>query len=113
MEVQLAETLYCLGHDGNACSVGAVAELFSLSVGAVAKSTRRVVGTLAAVAPEHVRWPNAGRREELSDAAAGKYGFQCCFGAADGTTFPLAYQPASHPWAHYDRKQRYMVSTVW
>jgi len=35
LQPQLSITLYRLGHNGNACSVDAVADLFGVSVGAV------------------------------------------------------------------------------
>ena len=49
------------------------------------------------LAPVHIRWQNAQRREHLLSYAASKFGFQGCIGATDGTTFPLAYQSAIHP----------------
>jgi len=41
------------------------------------------------VAPVHIRWQNAQRREHLLSYAASKFGFQGCIGATDGTPFPL------------------------
>ncbi|KAK1861463.1 hypothetical protein I4F81_004047 [Pyropia yezoensis] len=84
--------------------------MLGVSVGAVVKCTRRVIGALGAVAPQHVKWANARRRAGLSASAASKFGFDGCVGAADGTTFSLAYQPAFQPWTYYDRKQRYSLS---
>jgi len=110
LQLQLAINLYRPGHYGNACSVDAVADLFGVSVGAVVKSSRRVVKALVSLAPVHIRWPNAQRREQLSSYETSKFGFQGCIGATDGTTFPLAYQPALHPWTYYDRKSRYSLS---
>ena len=104
LQLHLAITLYRLGHYGNACSVDAVADLFGVSVGAVVTSSRRVVKALVSLAPVHIRWPNAQRREHLSSYAASKFGYQGCIGATDGTTIPLAYQPALHSWTYYDRK---------
>jgi len=110
LELQHAITLFHLGHYGNACSVDAVADLFGVSVGAVIESTRRGVKVLAGAAPQHIRWPNAQRRATLSAFAAEKHGFQHCIGATDGTTVPLAYQPALQPWTYFDRKQRYSLN---
>jgi len=62
LELPLAITLFRLRHYGNACSVDAVADLFGVSVGAVIKSTWRVLKVLAGAAPQHIRWPNAQRR---------------------------------------------------
>ena len=107
LDLQLAATVFRVGHYGNACSVDAVADLFGVSVGGVIKSTRRVVKALAGVSPQHIRWLNTQRRACSSMYVAEKFGCAGCIGATDGTTFPLAYQPALHPWAYYDRKQRY------
>ena len=100
LELQIAITLFRLGHYGDACSVDSVADLCGVSVGAVIKSTRRVVKVLAGAAPQHFRWPNAQRRAALSAFAEEKYGFQQCIGATDGTTFPLAYQPVLQLWTY-------------
>jgi len=98
VEFQLSDILFRVGHYGNACSVNAVEDLFGVSVGGVIKSTRRVIKALASVAPQHIRWPNTQRRASLSAYAAERFRFDDCIRATDGTTFPLAYQPALHPW---------------
>ena len=110
LDLQLAVTLFRVGHYGNACSVYAVSDLFAVPVGGVIKSTRRVVNALTGVAPQHIRWQNTQRRAGLSMYAAETFGFAGCIGATDGATFLLAYQPALHPWAYYDRKQRYSLN---
>jgi len=110
LDLQLAVTLFRVGHYGNACSVYAVSDLFAVPVGGVIKSTRRVVNALTGVAPQHISWQNTQRRAGLSMYAAEKFGFAGCIGATDGATFLLAYQLALHPWAYYDRKQRYSLN---
>lgn len=110
LDLQLSITLFRLGHYGNASAVDVVAVMFGVSVGAVIKCTRRVVTTLAGNAPQHVQWPDMRRRAALSSFAKEAYGFDWCIGATDGTTSPLAYQPALHPWVYFDRKQWYSVS---
>jgi len=61
LDLQLPVTLFRVSHYGKACSVDAVADLFGVSVGGVIKSTRLVVKALAAVSPQHIRWPNTQR----------------------------------------------------
>jgi len=112
LDLQLAITLYRLGHYGDACSVDAVADLFGISVGAVMKSTRRVAKALSKIAPEHIKWPSRTCRAASSRFAADGYGFQACIGATDSTTFLLAYQPALHPWLYLDRKSRYGLNGI-
>jgi len=63
---QRAITLSRLGHYGNSCSVARVSDLLGVSVGAVIKSTRRVVQVLLGAEPQHILWPNAQRRAALS-----------------------------------------------
>ena len=106
LDRQLAITLYRLGHYGNACSVDALAKLFGVSAGAVITSARRIVKTLSMIAPEHIKWKSRSCRAASSRLAADGYGFKGCIGATDGTTFPLAYQPAQRPWTYFDRKSR-------
>jgi len=112
LEKQLAIALYRFGHYGNSSRVDAVADLFGVSSGLVVKSTRRVVRGLKRLAPLEIRWPNAQRRAAVAEWAADNFGFENCIGATDGTTFPLAYQPALHPWSYYDRKGRYSLNAV-
>jgi len=112
LDLQLAITLYRLGHYGNACSVDAVADLFSVSVGAVIKSIRRVVKALSMIAPEHIKWPSRSCRAASSRFAADGYGFQGCIGATDSTTFTLADQPALRPWSSFDRKSMYSLNGI-
>jgi len=107
LDRKLSIALFRMGHCGNACPVDAVAGLFGVSIGCVIKSTRRFVKALAGMAPHYIRWLDTRRRAGLARYAAEKFGFDSCIGATDGTTFPLAYQPALHPWTYYDRKQRY------
>jgi len=66
LEFQLAITLASLGHYGNACSVACVSDLLGVSVGAVIKSTRRVVKVLLGADPQHILWPKVQRRAALS-----------------------------------------------
>ena len=100
LDLQLPVTQFRVGYYGKACSVDAVADLFGVSVGGVIKSTRIVVKALAGVSPQHIRWPNTQRSACSSMYAAETFGFDGCCSATDGTTFPLAYQPALHPWAY-------------
>lgn len=112
LELQLALTLYRLGCYGNCARTNAVADCFGVSPGAVVKTTRRVVKALKRLAPMYIKWPNATERAEMASHAGAVYGFSGCIGATDGTTFPLAYQPALHPWTYYDRKGRYSLNAV-
>jgi len=97
LEKQLAIALYRFGHYGNSSRVDAVANLFGVSSGWEVKSTRRVVLGLKRLAPLKIRRQNAQRRAAAAEWAADTFGFENCIGATDGTTCPLAYQPALHP----------------
>jgi len=107
LDSQLAVTLFRVGLHGNARSVDAAADLFCVSVGGVVKSPRRVGNALARVAPQHILWPSTQRRADSSAYAAENLGIDTFIGAMEGTMLPLAYQPALHPLAYYDRRQRY------
>jgi len=112
LEIQLAIALYRFGHYGNASRVEAVAYQFGASAGLVMKCTKRVIRKINRLAPTNIRWPSAQRRAQRAEWARSSYGFDNCIGATDGTTFPLAYQPALHPWTYYDRKGRYSLNAV-
>ena len=112
LEIQLAIALYRFGHYGNASRVEAVADQFGVSAGLVMKCTKRVIRGINRLSPTIIRWPSAQRRAQQAEWAGSSYGFDNCIGATDGTTFPLAYQPALHPWTYYDRKGRYSLNAV-
>jgi len=99
LDIKLTIALFRFGHYGNGSRVHFVADLFGVSSGTVVKSTERVVEGLKRLAPSVIRWPNTQRRAQQAEWAGSSYGCENCIGATDGTTFPLAYQPALHPWS--------------
>jgi len=112
IDIQLSVALFRFGHYGNGSRVQFVAVLFDVSSGTVVRSTERVLKGRKRLAPSVIRWPNTERRAQQAEWAGSSYGFNNCTGATDGTNFPLAYQPALHPWSYYDRKGRYSLTGV-
>ena len=100
LDIKLTIALFRFGHYGNGSRVHFVADLFGVSSGTVVKSTERVVEGLKRLAASVIRWPNTQRRAQQAEWAGSSYGFENCLGATDGTTFPLAYQSALHPWSY-------------
>jgi len=111
LAIQLSIVLFRFGLYGNGSRVHFVADVFGVSSGTVVKSTERVMKGLKRLAPSVIRRPNTQRRAQQAEWAGSSYGFDNCIGATDGTTSPLAYQPALHPWSYYDSKGRYRLNS--
>jgi hypothetical protein len=114
IEEQLAITLYCFGHDGNAAGLQATANWAGVAKGTVTLVACRVMTAL--LRPEFmqsvVRWPTDQEKEdaklwvEQHSCHAWRNGW--CF--VDGTLVPLANRPPWYGESHYDRKSRYCLN---
>lgn len=103
---QLLVALHRFGHYGNRINAEEVACDFCLGTGSVTLYTNRVITALLSLAPEWIRWPDEGRREEIGQVMR-EEGFPGCIGFIDRTTIPLSQKPALQGASYYDRKKRY------
>ena len=112
VQVQLAVALYWFGHNGNAASVGGVAQWGGISEGAVVKYTHHVIIAFLTLHDITIRWPSEEDKEvakewvEWASCAAWHEGY--CM--VDGTLIPLFEKPSHHGEAYFDRKSNYSLN---
>jgi DDE superfamily endonuclease len=74
---------------------------------------KRVTVALSSLADEFIKWPDSTERLEISEAIQKEFDFPHCVGIADGTLFPLAFEPQSVDAPDYSgRKYGYSLSTM-
>ena len=112
VQVQLAVALYRFGHNGNAASVGGVAQWGGISEGAVVKYTHRVIIAFLTLHDITIRWPSEEDKEvvkewvERASCAVWHEGY--CM--VDGTLIPLFKKPSHHGKAYFNRKSNYSLN---
>ncbi|MBW0572747.1 hypothetical protein O181_112462 [Austropuccinia psidii MF-1] len=107
--LQLAPTLERLGCNGNGASLGFLARSHGISRCSVVSSSQRFIEALLALGPQLVKWPNEGRRSQISASMAGE-GFPGCVGFLDGTTIPLFQRPGLEREVYYDCNKKYSLN---
>ncbi|KAF8220344.1 hypothetical protein L208DRAFT_1334337 [Tricholoma matsutake] len=110
VEEQLAITLFCFGHDGNAASVQSVANWAGVGKGTVLLVTPAILRQ--EFMNEAVHFPDAEEKEAAKrwvhrhSCRAWRNGW--CL--VDGTLVPLAGQPHWFGESYFDRKNRYSLN---
>lgn len=109
--IQLAITLYRLGHYGNAASVRDVAQNFGFSEGAVEKFTRRCFTALESLHNSVVRELTPEEREVEKEWVDAHVGFRGLWREGwvmyDGTIVVLHERPGFNGDAYFTRKSNY------
>ena len=68
---------------------------------------------ILALRPQYIQWPDAQERKLISREIHHLYGFPHCVAIADGTLFPLAFEPQTKDAPDYSgRKYGYSLSTM-
>ena len=74
---------------------------------------RRVTTAIRGLRSEYIQWPNGREREQISTAIKDKFDFPHCVGIADGTLFPLAFEPHTEDAPDYSgRKYGYSLTVM-
>ena len=92
-----------LGSNGNEVGALKLSTKFGIGSGTVEKA-------LLDIATDHLSWPSANEREEISAYMGERYGFPHCVGIVDGSLFPLAFKPSLHGEDYMSRKGGYGVN---
>jgi DDE superfamily endonuclease len=72
-----------------------------------------VTKALCSVAPQYLKWPDEEEKQQIGKEMLQKYGFPHCVMIADGTLFPLAFEPQTDDAPDYSgRKSGYSLSTM-
>ena len=112
LDKQLAITLFCFRHYGNAASVKAIAQWAGTSAGMVVNVTRRVVTAFLTLHDTVIQWPSAREKEDAKEwvEAATCIAWRNGYIFVDGTLVPLANKPGYHGEAYFDRKSNYSLN---
>jgi DDE superfamily endonuclease len=72
-----------------------------------------VTRAILSLRSQYLRWPTAEERRKMAFAIHTMYGFPHCCGIADGTLFPLAFEPQTEDAPDYSgRKYGYSLTTM-
>ena len=110
---QLMVFLKYVGTEGSGASNGNQRSTFAIGYGTALLYRERVMKSLRSLSEEYIRWPNEYEREQIAREIQRLYNFPHCVAIADGTLFPLAFEPHSMDAPDYSgRKYGYSLSTL-
>jgi len=90
---QLMVFLKYIGTEGNGASGPNQRNMFGIGKGSPDVFRHRVTTSILALHDVYCTWPDAEERRELAKLGEIKSDFPNCVGIADGTLFPLAFEP--------------------
>jgi hypothetical protein len=110
---QLMVFLKYIGTEGTGASNANQRHTFGIGYGTSPKFRRRVTRAFLSLRDQFLHWPNKEERKRLGMESNAKYGFPHCVGIADGTLFPLAFEPQTVDAPDYSgRKYGYSLTTM-
>ena len=110
---QLMVFLKYVGTEGTGASNSNQRATFGVGYGTASLYRKRVTKSLRALSSEYIKWPNAEERIKISKEIQSQYDFPHCVGIADGTLFPLAFEPQTEDAPDYSgRKYGYSLTTM-
>jgi DDE superfamily endonuclease len=113
VQYQLMTWLKYVGTEGSGGSNANQRNTFGVGYGTAAKYRDRVTTAIRSLASEYIRWPNPEEREQIALEILKKYGFPHCVSIADGTLFPLAFEPETEDAPDYSgRKFGYSLTAM-
>jgi DDE superfamily endonuclease len=112
-QYQLMVFLKYVGTEGSGANNSNQRNTFGVGYGTSDVYRDRVTQALVELAPQYITWPNAEERKAISRSIQNKFDFPHCVGIADGTLFPLAFEPQTVDAPDYSgRKYGYSLSTM-
>jgi hypothetical protein len=113
VEHQLMVFLYYIGVSGSGASFPRCRQVFGIGRGTCNDYRKRVVAALRSLSERVVRWPDDRERKTIAKRFMKQYDFINCIAVADGTLFPLTYEPESTDAPDYHgRKHQYSLTTM-
>lgn len=111
---QLMVFLKYVGTEGNGASNSNQRQTFGISYGSAQKYRQRVTTAIRSYSEEYVYWPDEEERDKIIGREINRlFNFPHCVGIADGTLFPLAFEPETVDAPDYSgRKYGYSLSTM-
>lgn len=110
---QLMTWLKYAGTEGSGSSNANQQNTFKIGYGTADVFRSRVTIALQSLSNTYYFWPDATERLKIGKEILKEYGFPHCVGVADGTLFPLAFEPETKDAPDYSgRKYGYSLSTM-
>eukprot|EP00980_Cylindrotheca_fusiformis_P027095 scaffold18779_cov93-Cylindrotheca_fusiformis.AAC.1 len=110
---QLMTWLKYVGTEGSGSSNANQRSTFKIGYGTANVYRQRVTIALRSLSGTYVSWPNEDERQSIARSIFQNYDFPHCVGIADGTLFPLAFEPETEDAPDYSgRKYGYSLSTM-
>jgi DDE superfamily endonuclease len=110
---QLMVFLKYVGTEGAGANNSNQRNTFGVGYGSALKYRRRVTAALCSLKDQYIYWPDVEERKEMSRQIQRDFDFPHCVGVADGTLFPLAFEPQTDDAPDYSgRKYGYSLSTM-
>jgi hypothetical protein len=110
---QLLVFLYYLGTSGSGASNPRCRNIFGIGRGTAQLYRYRVTKAIRSLHDKAVYWPDEDERAHIVRRIGSRYEWYNCIAIADGTLFPLTYEPQSEDAPDYHgRKFAYSISTM-
>lgn len=110
---QLMVFLFYLGTEGSGANNAGQRNMFAISQGVAQIYRERVTCAILALSDRYLYWPDADERSKIAYEINVLYNFPHCVAIADGTLFPLAFEPETIDAPDYSgRKYGYSLSTL-
>ena len=113
MKYQLLTWLKYVGTEGNGASNPNQRNTFLIGSGTADLYRKRVTAAIGSLREEYIQWPGEEERKVIAREIYAKYQFPHCVSIADGTLFPLAFEPECEDAPDYSgRKFGYSLTTM-
>jgi hypothetical protein len=113
VEYQLMVFLMYIGTSGSGASNPRLRNAFGIGRGTSELYKRRVVKAIRSLRGGIIFWPDEAERKAIATRIRIKFEWYFCIAVADGTLFPLTYEPQSDDAPDYHgRKFAYSISTM-
>ena len=110
---QLMVFLKFIGTEGSGASNSNQRNTFAIGYGTAAVYRDRVTKALRSLSAEYINWPDQEERRTIAREIQVLYDFPHCVAIADGTLFPLAFEPQTEDAPDYSgQKYGYSLSTM-
>jgi DDE superfamily endonuclease len=102
-----------LGTEASGASNANQCHVFAIGYDTSDKYRKRVTRAILSLRNRFVYWPDEEERKQIGREIHKLYDFPHCVGIADGTLFPLAFEPQTEDAPDYSsRKYGYSISTM-
>jgi hypothetical protein len=113
VKYQLLLFLFYIGKSGSGANFETCRQMFGVSKGTCNNYRKRVAAAIRSLRDEFITWPDKKERKKIARRVMEKFDFINCIALADGTLFPLTYEPQSRDAPDYHgRKFQYSMTTM-